>query len=195
MVGIGTDTGGSVRIPAASTGVIGLKPTHDLISIKGVTQLSWSLDHVGPLTSNMEDLAIVMEAMTKKPFTSYCIDDIRGIRVGIPTNYFNEKVDNEIYEIYKRSFAQLEKLGCVLIELDIPFINNNTEIGKVLSLGEVAFLFEERMKEGMGRFGNDVKDYLKSTDTLSAIEYIKAQEKQKKLSYRGCSISIPLNKI
>ena len=61
---IGTDTAGSIRIPAASTGIVGLKPTHGLIDATNVTHISWTLDHIGPLTKNMSDLGIMMDAMT-----------------------------------------------------------------------------------------------------------------------------------
>ena len=118
---IGTDTAGSIRIPAASTGIVGLKPTHGLIDATNVTHISWTLDHIGPLTKNMSDLGIMMDAMTGDTYSDSLTRDIRGLRVGVPNNYFNELIESNTAKLYTEALENLEKLGAILIEIDIPF--------------------------------------------------------------------------
>nr|WP_272828841.1 amidase [Paenibacillus thiaminolyticus] len=88
VASIGTDTGGSVRIPAASCGIAGLKPTYGTLPTSGVDFVSWTMDHAGPLAANMDDLAIMMDALTRKDYSRYLIANIRGMRIGVPINFF-----------------------------------------------------------------------------------------------------------
>ena len=92
IVSFGADTGGSIRIPAASCGVIGLKPTKGRVPTKNVTDISWTLDHVGPIAANMMNLAIVSEPLLNSSFTEESNKGIKGLKIGIPKNYFHEKV-------------------------------------------------------------------------------------------------------
>jgi len=87
IASLGTDTGGSIRIPVAACGIVGLNPTNGKISTKGIAGISWTLDNLGPLAANMSDLAIMMEALTDNLYSEYCIDDIRGLRIGVPTTF------------------------------------------------------------------------------------------------------------
>ncbi|CAM5673394.1 Amidase OS=Streptomyces tendae OX=1932 GN=GUR47_23680 PE=4 SV=1 [Streptomyces tendae] len=106
---LGTDTGGSIRVPAALNGVVGLKPTYGLVPRHGVTSLSWSLDHVGPITRTVEDAALVLDALAghdprdpaslSAPATPYrpaADTDLTGLRVGVPRNYYFDHVDPEV---------------------------------------------------------------------------------------------------
>src|SRR5207248_3172035 len=109
LASLGSDTGGSIRIPAALCGVVGLKPTYGRVSVHGVVPLSWSLDHVGPMTRTVQDAAILLQIISghdeRDPFsrsvpvprfTDSLTGNIKGTRVGIPTNYFYENLSLEV---------------------------------------------------------------------------------------------------
>lgn len=130
---LGTDTGGSIRVPAALNGVVGLKPTYGLVPRHGVTSLSWSLDHVGPVTRTVEDAALVLNILAgHDPRDPASLDtsavdhrperepDLEGMRVGVPRNYYFDHVDAEVETAVRRGIAQLETLGVHLVEIDIP---------------------------------------------------------------------------
>lgn len=130
---LGTDTGGSIRVPAALNGVVGLKPTYGLVPRRGVTSLSWSLDHVGPIARTVEDAALVLGALVghdpddpaslSAPSTDYRPGpdaSLAGLRVGVPRTYYFDHVQPEVEAEVRRAIEQLEELGARLVEIDIP---------------------------------------------------------------------------
>lgn len=182
VASIGTDTGGSVRIPAAACGVVGLKATRDLIPENGVKNISWSLDHVGPLTKNVDDLAIVLEAFTGTPFSNVLQSDIRGLRIGVPTNYFNEQMNEEVAFLYKKALADLESLGAILIEIDIPFTTEELGLIYTLAIAEAGFVHEDSINTSLDKFGDDVRAVLEASRSFSSLDYIKALKRKDKLT-------------
>ncbi|MBS4217529.1 amidase [Bacillus sp. FJAT-49711] len=179
---IGTDTAGSIRIPAASCGVIGLKPTHGLVDASGVKHISWTLDHIGPLTKNMDDLAIMMEAITGKNFTVNLNEDIRGLRIGIPKNYFNEGIDENTASLYKKALKDLESLGAILIEIDIPYTLEDLALSFAIGLSEAGFVHEETILSSLDSLGLDVKASLENSHAIPALDYIKALKRRANLT-------------
>ncbi|MBS4194278.1 amidase [Lederbergia citri] len=179
---IGTDTAGSIRIPAASCGVIGLKPTHGLIDASGVKHISWTLDHIGPLTKNMDDLAIIMEAMTGKNFTVNLKEDIRGLRIGVPKNYFNEGIDENTAILYKKALKDLESLGAILIEIDIPYSPEDLALSFAIGLSEAGFVHEETILSALDSLGLDVKASLENSHAIPALDYIKALKRRAQIT-------------
>ncbi|RJS60289.1 amidase [Bacillus sp. PK3_68] len=171
---IGTDTGGSVRIPAASCGVIGLKPTYHLVDATGVKNISWSIDHVGPLTKNVDDLAIMMEALTGLSYSENLQEDIRGLRVGVPSNYFNEYIDKESLSLYKQALNNLASLGAVLIDIEVPFTAEDLALVFTLAISEAGFVHENSLHHAIDQFGPDVRAALEASRSFSALDYIKA---------------------
>lgn len=126
---LGSDTGGSIREPAAYCGIVGLKPTYGRVSTRGVIPLSWSADHIGPMTRSVEDAAIMLQAIAgydanevtscDAPVEDYVSKmklNIPSLRVGIPRNFFYDGLDPEIQEATERALASLEKLGTELRE-------------------------------------------------------------------------------
>lgn len=174
VASIGTDTGGSVRIPAAACGITGLKPTNGKISLKGVTGISWTQDVVGPLAANMSDLALMMKALTGRTYTESCTIDIRGMRIGVPNTFFNENMEEEIYEFYLDALKNLEKQGAILIHVDLPDIQDYHEFGVTISISEAGYLHRNRIKNHINEYGDDVKDVMKSTKAFTALDYITA---------------------
>ncbi|MGW8185189.1 MAG: Asp-tRNA(Asn)/Glu-tRNA(Gln) amidotransferase subunit GatA [Candidatus Moraniibacteriota bacterium] len=131
---LGSDTGGSVRQPASFCGVVGLKPTYGRVSRHGLLAMASSLDQIGPMTKTVEDAAIVLSRIAgrdKKDATSaksggklyedYLRGNIRGMRIGVPKEYFNNGLDPEIREIAIGALEKFKKLGATLVEISLPY--------------------------------------------------------------------------
>jgi aspartyl-tRNA(Asn)/glutamyl-tRNA(Gln) amidotransferase subunit A len=132
-IGMGSDTGGSIREPAAFTNLVGFKPTYGRISRYGLIAFASSLDQIGPLTRTVEDSALAYDMMAgKDPYDSTSIDravepsakalreDLRGLRVGIVKEFATEKLGTEIDRLYKDAYADLARLGAELVEVSLP---------------------------------------------------------------------------
>jgi aspartyl-tRNA(Asn)/glutamyl-tRNA(Gln) amidotransferase subunit A len=130
---LGSDTGGSIRQPAAFCGVVGLLPTYGRVSRYGLIAFASSLDHVGPLTRSVKDAATMLEVIAGRdtmdstsanvPVTKYaaeCGREIKGLRVGIPKEYFGEGLDAETREAIERRIDGLRKAGCEIVNVSLP---------------------------------------------------------------------------
>ncbi len=119
---VGSDTGGSIRMPASLCGVVGMKPSFGRISRRGVFPLSWSLDHVGPITRGVEDAATMLDACATRP-----VDDdgvslragVAGMRIGVPWAYFEDSCDKEIISSFRAAAAHMRSLGALVSEVDV----------------------------------------------------------------------------
>ena len=130
---LGSDTGGSIRQPAAFCGVVGLKPTYGRVSRSGLIAMASSLDQIGPITKNVYDAALILNAIagqdpydsTTAPvqtpdFTHGLTDNIRGLRVGVPKEFFGSGLDGEVAEKVKQAIARLEDMGAKIIDISLP---------------------------------------------------------------------------
>jgi len=176
VASIGTDTGGSVRIPAACCGLVGLKPTYNLLPNDGITLISWTLDHPGPITRNVSDLITLMETLTNKRFpvmdtnaTSLC-----GVKLGIPTTFFMEKIEADVLATYEKILAQLETLGAKLIEVEVPHVEEANALAFTIATAEGGYTHKERIKTHMEEYGYDVQHVMKASQTILAKDYIHA---------------------
>lgn len=184
MVTLGTDTGGSIRIPAAACGVIGLKATRDTISGQGTRPISASLDHVGPLTKTVEDMALSLEVLTGHDYLTHLPRSLKGLRIGVPTNYFWHQVDAAVGAAYERALQQLQALGAVLIEVDVPYTEADAGVVFALAICEGAAEHAERMAQYKDQYGTDVWAALSAAQNFSAVDYIKAKERQVQLTHQ-----------
>jgi aspartyl-tRNA(Asn)/glutamyl-tRNA(Gln) amidotransferase subunit A len=188
---LGTDTGGSIRIPAAFCGTVGFKPTYGLVSRFGTQPLGFSLDHVGPLARTVRDAAILLNAIAghdsrdpasvRSPSTDYVPEarcSIRGLRIGVPEAFF-ERVDGEVEQAVRGSIARAAALGATVVPVLLPDINAVNTIGQILLLAEAAAIHEDRLKD-RERFGRDVLALLDQGRLLPATDYINAQRLRRK---------------
>ncbi|MEE9215401.1 MAG: Asp-tRNA(Asn)/Glu-tRNA(Gln) amidotransferase subunit GatA [Thermodesulfobacteriota bacterium] len=133
LASIGTDTGGSIRQPGAFCGVVGMKPTYGRVSRFGMIAFASSLDQAGPLTKTVEDTAIILNCISGKDkrdstsvdieipdFTKYLRDNLKGIKVGIPKEYFIEGINEEIESAVKDAIKIIGNLGAEVIEISLP---------------------------------------------------------------------------
>jgi len=181
---IGTDTGGSVRTPAAMTGVTGLKPTFGLISRYGVTPLAWTLDTVGPITKNVNDAGILFEAMAgfdprdkasvKRPEAG-ASDKRSAIRLGVPTNYFFDRLDPEVSDAVHAAIDVFRKLGAEVHEVKIPFLEHALTVGLTITLAEASAYHEKDLRRSPALIQDDVRTLLELGEIIPSRYYIKAQ--------------------
>ncbi|MBF0518449.1 MAG: Asp-tRNA(Asn)/Glu-tRNA(Gln) amidotransferase subunit GatA [Nitrospirae bacterium] len=133
IAALGSDTGGSIRQPASFCGVVGLKPTYGRVSRFGLVAFASSLDQIGPITKTVEDSAILLNlisghdpldstsATVNVPdFTSCIGKDIKGLRVGIPSEYFIDGMDSQVEQSVKAAISHIESLGAQIVEISLP---------------------------------------------------------------------------
>jgi aspartyl-tRNA(Asn)/glutamyl-tRNA(Gln) amidotransferase subunit A len=184
---LGTDTGGSIRIPASFCGTVGLKPTYGRVSRHGVLPLSWSLDHVGPLTRSVRDAALLLNALaghdradaasSRHPVVDYFPEEdcsIRGLRVGFPESFFFERLDPDVELSVRGAIARAESLGAVVRPVKIPDMAAINAAARVILLCEASALMEPHLSN-RGQFGPDVLALLDQGCLLPATDYINAQ--------------------
>ncbi|MCO5997928.1 amidase [Actinoallomurus rhizosphaericola] len=181
---LGTDTGGSIRVPAALNGVVGLKPTYGLVPRHGVTSLSWSLDHVGPITRTVEDAALVLPILTghdprdpaglsdRRPPSE---GDLSGLRVGVPRNYYFDRVGPDVEAAVRRAIDRLETLGARLVEVEIPMTRYIQAIQWGLMVPEATAYHEKTLREAAGLYTADVRILLEAGALMTAGDYLRAQ--------------------
>jgi aspartyl-tRNA(Asn)/glutamyl-tRNA(Gln) amidotransferase subunit A len=165
----GTDTGGSIRMPASLCGVVGLKPTYGRVSKAGVLPLSYLFDHAGPITRTVEDAALIMNAIagydpadattvrTPVPdFTSELTAGLRGLRVGVPRGYFFARLDDEVADGVERAIAQLRALGADVRDVEIPGVEAGLGAVFALVLAEAQEIHARSLRTRRADFGADV---------------------------------------
>lgn len=191
IAGLGTDTGGSVRIPAALTGHVGLKPTFGAISKYGVFPLADSLDHVGPMTKTVHDSALLFEAMVgydpldktsvrtpMRATSAPLAKPLQDIRLGVPRQFFFDKCHANVTQVIHQALQQLERAGVTLIEIDIPGITDVPEAQNVLISCEAADVHRELLNHPEA-YGTDVLRRLELGQSVPGHELIRVMRFQK----------------
>ncbi len=168
---LGTDTGGSIRIPAALCGVVGLKPSFGRVSLHGVVPLGRSLDHVGPLARSVEDAALVLEAIaeTKPRGWRQIGAGARGLRLGVPENYFFERIKEDVERAVRDALARLEGSGARLVRVKVPNAREATLASRKILLAEAA-AYHRRWRARRAEYGEDVRRLLEMGEALPARE-------------------------
>lgn len=166
---MGTDTGGSIRVPASYCGCVGLKPAYGRVSRSGVFPLGYSLDHVGPLTRTAPDAALVMSAVTEKP-----LPEIPCRRVGVPENFFTEGLAPEVESAFEDALGRAEAIGCRLVPVNVPNPAEINTVGRVILLSEGCAVFKKYLARRQD-FGADVLALIEQGSLVSATDYIDAQ--------------------
>ncbi len=123
--GLGTDTGGSVRIPAALCGIAGLRPTVGRYPGKGIVPLSYTMDTAGPMARSVEDLALLDSVITGQSGAIQPVS-LRGVRLGVPRRFFYENMDHSLAPVVENALATLRRAGCILVEAELADIERLT---------------------------------------------------------------------
>ncbi|MCA3179213.1 MAG: amidase [Burkholderiaceae bacterium] len=184
---MGTDTGGSIRIPAAVCGTVGLKPTYGRVSRVGVASLSWSLDHAGPLARTVADCAVTLGALAgfdardpgsaDVPVGDYLTElehGVKGLRIGVPRNFFFEHVETEVEAGVRAALATLQKEGAELVEVEIPMADMISAIEFGLCMPEASAYHRTMIRERAELYEPDVRTFLEAGMMIPAVDYIAA---------------------
>lgn len=184
---LGSDTGGSIRIPAAMCGVVGLKPTYGRVSVRGVFELAQSLDCVGPICRRVKDAAVMMNTLAgydggdvhskNRPvpdYTEALEDSISGMRAGVPRQHCFEGLHPDVENSVAEAIGVLGKLGVDVIELDLLSIPDAHQATLTILMAEASHFHQRRLAEHREDFGLDVREILEDGQKLSAADYVGA---------------------
>ena len=183
----GSDTGGSIRGPAAFCGITGLKPTYGRVSRAGVMTLSWTLDHTGPMARTVEDCAYLLQAIaghdaadpasSTRPVDDYvgALDgSVRGLRIGVPRNYFFEDADTDNVRAFEDALGTLRKLGADVRDLQIPAFNLSRSF-MLIMLSEAFAYHEQDLRLHPELYGEMLRERLLTGALVTGPEYVQAQ--------------------
>ena len=181
---LGTDTGGSVRSPAALNGVSALRPTLGRVSSSGVFPITWSFDTVGPMARSVSDLSAVYEVLAGiDPSDPRSVEahlaarddpgvvDPFAVRIGLPSNFYFDGIDPEIVDLVRRAATVLEGLGCVTDEVAIPGAAEAEAATRRMISAEALAIHGERLATDPARFGEDVRRRLSSGGAVTGPQY------------------------
>jgi aspartyl-tRNA(Asn)/glutamyl-tRNA(Gln) amidotransferase subunit A len=197
---LGSDTGGSIRTPAAHCGIVGLKPTYGRVSRSGVVPLSWSLDHAGPMARSVEDCAILLQAIAGYDARDAASADvpvpdfqaglragIKGLRIGVPrAGWFDEKlgVDSETEKLFDQALEVLKRLGAAIVDLDGKPFAQARLANQTILLSEAYAYHEKSYRDAPEKFGSSVRRRMLEGAFLSAADYLAAQRARSLLNER-----------
>ena len=188
---IGSDTGGSIRIPAALCGVVGMKPTFGRVGKSGVFPLAWTLDHVGPLTRTVEDNALLLSALAgHDPADPYSVDrpeedftrdlqrGIRGAAIGVPTDFYFEHVEDEVEARVREAIEAFRSLGAEIREVEVPNVRETLHDQRLTLAAEAYAVHEERLRSDPDKFDDQGLERLLRGEDLRAYRYANAQRRK-----------------
>ncbi|MGH2533502.1 MAG: amidase [Thermomicrobiales bacterium] len=185
---MGSDTGGSIRIPAAVCGIAGLKPTFGLVSRRGVFPLSWSLDTVGPLARTVEDAALILNALAAyDPDDASSVSapsfdamaevgqDLRGQRIGVPRPFFWDRLQGDVANAVERALGVLVELGAEVVEASWPEATIARAASFVINRAETVGVHADGVKATPDLYGDALRDRVEASGLLPAEVYLRAQ--------------------
>ena len=187
--GLGSDTGASIRAPASFCGIVGLKPTYGRASRAGALPLAWSLDHVGPMARSVTDCAVLLQAIAgydpRDPgsapagvpdYSSDLQAGVRGLRIGVPREYFFEVIEPEVERLVREAIRVLEGLGATVDEVSLPHVMHAQVAGNVIMSSEAAAWHQSWLRERPADYGADVLARIRGGLLVRAVEYLAAQQ-------------------
>ena len=187
LAALGSDTGGSIRIPAAFCGVVGLKPTYGRVSRYGMLPLSFSMDHAGPITSSVRDAGLMMNAIAghdpRDPSSSNApVEDylpagegsLEGVRIGLAENFYFERVTPEARAAVEGAAELAARQGARVVRVRVPDMEAVNTIGRLLLLAEAAAALTPHLAD-RGSLGDDVRALLDQGRLIPATDYVNAQ--------------------
>jgi len=196
----GSDTGGSIRGPAAFCGIVGLKPTYGRCSRAGVLTLSWTLDHTGPMARTVEDCALLLQplaghdpldpASSRAPIDDYLATigrDVRGLRIAVPRNFFFEGVDPEVARAFEEAMVTMRQLGVEVRDVQIPSLAAAPSF-LLIMLAEAYAYHERDLRTHPELYGNVLRERLMAGGLVTASEYVQAQRIRAQIAHEVAAV-------
>ena len=184
---LGTDTGGSVRVPACLCGVVGLKPTYGLVPTDGVIPYCWSLDHVGIISRTVPDAALVLDALAAPPAWNTARDPF-GLSIGVPRRFFFDDVDPEIEAAVRRALDTFRSLGLEIVDIDMPPMEETRTVSLLLQLPEMLSYHSRYLPEKMALYGEDVRSGMAAGQFILAEHYVRARRMKERYKRRMADV-------
>lgn len=195
LLATGSDTGGSIRVPASYCGLAGIKPTFGRVSKFGALPLGFSLDHMGPLGRTIRDVAVGLQAMagydkrdsacSRRPVPDLLPHvgelTLRGVKIGMPVNFFFEKLDPQVDNAVHFMAYTAQDLGAELVDVRVPDGRQLNTVALVTLLSEAAAVHEPYIRKQRANYGEDVKTLIDMGRVLPATDYLQAQRLRKRM--------------
>jgi aspartyl-tRNA(Asn)/glutamyl-tRNA(Gln) amidotransferase subunit A len=193
---VGTDTGGSIRIPAAMCGIVGLKPTFGRVSVFGTVPLAPTFDHVGPLARSVTDAAILLGVVTGsdpldptssahrvEDFVAALRKPLRKFRLGRPREYFWEKLDGEVRRMTEAAVRDMEKRGATVREISLPHLSEAADAAANISLAEARYVHETAgyFPAHAHEYSEEVRQRMDAGGKVLATQYLAGLDVQKRV--------------
>lgn len=188
LAALGSDTSGSIRIPAAACGIVGLKPTYGRISSFGCYPEAWSLDHVGVLTASVADAALLLDALSGHdprarsslplPPTSsqHEIEEQRPLRIGVEEEFFFSGIDTDVEDVVREALDDLARAGASLVPVSLPSLSDAIFALTVIDTSETTAFHDAQLRRHGEQYGEDVRRLVECGALTSAVDYLHAQQ-------------------
>ncbi len=186
-IALGSDTGGSIRMPAALCGLTGLKPTYGRVSRSGGLPLSWTMDHVGPITRSAAEAATVLkllaghdpadETASRRPVPDYPAEigaRIRGLRIGVMHRWFFEGLDPQVAAAVGQGLEKLLGMGAVQVEVDLPLLDEVLGAHRAIIFPEASAFHRPYLAERAQDYADDIRPLLLAGLFMPAVDYLGA---------------------
>ena len=194
---LGTDTGGSIRIPAALCGVVGFKPTFGRVSLRGILPLSWNLDHAGPITACVRDAALMLQVisiydsvdpgsikMLTGDYLGHLVDDLEGRKIALAVGDYINEADAEVLQAVQAAAQIFESMKCRVTEVDMGWLHDAAIANRTIMRADAAAVHNGRLKDHPDWFSTDVRQRLEDGARTSSTEYALARRAQAEVRKR-----------
>lgn len=187
----GSDTAGSIRVPSHCCGITGIKPTYGRVSCTGVFPLSWSLDHVGPMTRSAVDAALMLNAMAgfdradsasvdrpAEDFTADLARELRGLRIGVPTSYFTEPLQPDVESAWRAAVQTLIELGATPVDVAFTALDDAVATGMTIVRPEMTAFHEPWFARQPEDYGTNARERFVAASKLGSVQLVQAHRKR-----------------